>query len=195
MLLSKTLMPQGQSLSSLLSKPTNEQLRSYLKRQNLSFEVFDHLKPWAAVMTLTQARLLEMGMSENGVDSYFASKARKEGKITRFLETPEEQIEIISKIGEGEEDATISQTLQELEAMPSEVEDMMKAWKNGDVSKLEQELLTPLKKRNDAWMEVLSKMLSRKQSAFVLVGTLHLVGNDGLLKRFERLGYRIEALE
>lgn len=206
-LISKSLLPQGRTLSSMLNNDTNEKLKRYLLREKLNFAMFDRLQPWMAVMMLTQAQLGKMGMAEKGVDSYYTQMARNDGKKSHFLETPQEQIEIISKMGEGEEDVIINQTLDDLEKLSELINGMMLGWRNGDTFQLEHDLLSPMKssapqfyhrlvkKRNDEWMKMLMKMISEKQKGFVLVGALHLVGNDGLLKQFERRGYRVEPVE
>jgi uncharacterized protein len=207
MFMSKALLPPERSLSSILSKDTDLKLKKYLMQENLPPKAFEHFQPWATVTILTQTQLGKMGVSESGVDAHYADLARVDGKKSLFLESPDEQMELISHMCDGEEDIMISQTIDDLEKLPTLINDMLLAWKNGDNQKLEQDLLSPIKynlpkmyvdlvkNRNDKWMIALKKMMSKKQKGFVLVGVLHLVGDDGLLKQFERLGYRVEQVE
>ena len=81
---------------------------------------------------------------------------------------------------------------------------MKDAWRRGDNLKLKEVAITPLKndfpnvyqnlvvKRNDAWIEKIERMLETQEVELVLVGALHLVGDDGLLEKLAARGYRIQ---
>ena len=48
--------------------------------------------------------------------------------------------------------------------------------------------------RNNAWMPQIEALLTTEEVEFVLVGALHLVGDDGLLAQLSAKGYRVERL-
>jgi uncharacterized protein YbaP (TraB family) len=48
--------------------------------------------------------------------------------------------------------------------------------------------------RNQAWLPKLNKQMAGGKQYFVVVGALHLVGQDGLLAMFEKDGYKVEQL-
>lgn len=58
----------------------------------------------------------------------------------------------------------------------------------------EQEEEVILTDRNNHWMEQLPGMMA-KESCFVAVGAGHLIGETGLLTRFEQLGYTVEPVK
>ena len=85
---------------------------------------------------------------------------------------------------------------------------MREAWLHGDnsllasVSRLE-ELKTEdpltygalLTNRNTAWLPVIEQMFNSEEVELVLVGALHLAGEDGLLKLLSDRGYQVIQME
>ena len=51
-----------------------------------------------------------------------------------------------------------------------------------------------LVERNKNWMPKIEPLFARKGRAFVVVGSAHLVGPDGLLAMFKAKGYKTEQL-
>ncbi len=127
-------------------------------------------------------------------------------KLIAALEAPQEQIDFIRSMGEGEEDALIIHTLEELEDMPALMEAMKKTWREGDTRGFEAVALDPWKDqfpglyrsllldRNLDWIPDIETMLTTREIELVLVGALHLVGEDGLLAMLEQRGYRVEQM-
>ena len=86
------------------------------------------------------------------------------------------------------------------------MQEMKVAWRNGDPQALVDLAITPLIKdfpdiyqsllvqRNNNWLPQIEAMFSNQQTELILVGTLHLVGKDGLLQRLEAAGYKISQL-
>ena len=49
--------------------------------------------------------------------------------------------------------------------------------------------------RNDAWLPKIEAMLKTREVEFVLVGALHLAGDDGLLSQLATRGYKVRQYE
>ena len=58
-----------------------------------------------------------MGVTAEGVDKHFYEKAVTDKKSLEFFETAEQQIDMITNMGKGNEDAMIMHTLRDLEKM------------------------------------------------------------------------------
>ncbi len=83
---------------------------------------------------------------------------------------------------------------------------MKAAWREGDNDRLEEVALKPMEKdfpvmtdrfvedRNDAWLPKIEAMLRTEEVELVLVGALHLVGEEGLLEQLKGKGYTVENL-
>lgn len=206
MLAKKMLLPPEQTLSQFLTPKTYRKLSDYLASEGYSNALYEHMQPWALMMTLTQTTLGKVGIDQNGVDIFYAQRALKDHKPQKYLESVEEQLAIISEIGKGEEDVLVEQTLRDMRELNETMAWMVRDWREGKTKRLEDEMVNQimeespkmyrliLKDRNDAWMPKLRSMMDEGKIGFVLVGMMHLLGSDGLLERFWKMGYRIEPL-
>jgi uncharacterized protein YbaP (TraB family) len=204
MMAQKMMLPSNQSLSSKLTSKTYQTLKQYVESQGYSMRMFDRMQPWAVSLTVSQLKLSSIGVNQEGVDSYYLQRSMQDKLPQRFLESIEEQVNVLSEIGEEEEDAVILQTLKEMKGLPSMMSWMVNEWKEGKTVRLERELVNELKKdspkmyrivlkqRNNIWMPKLLSMLHEEKRGFVLVGAMHLLGEDGLLEQLQNLGYKIE---
>lgn len=207
MLAQKMLLPAGESLSNRISFKTYGLLKEYIDSQGYKIEIFDRLQPWAVMLTLTQLKLSQIGIDQNGVDSYYSERSLHDQLPQRYLESIEEQIGIITDIGEGEEDAVILQTLKDMKEFSSMMAWMVADWRVGKTERLERELVLEMKEespkmyrsvlveRNNAWMPKIITMLHEEKRGFILVGAMHLLGHEGLLEQFRRQGYRVEQVK
>ncbi|MEG0008366.1 MAG: TraB/GumN family protein [Aeromonas sp.] len=163
------------------------------------------LRPWFAAITLTQAALERTGYSgEYGVDQHFAKRASEGGKPIVGLETLLEQLGYLASVGDNQT-LMLSSTLDELPDLKSGFDKVMTAWQNGDqatlISLLREEMAPPklqswleqtlLAERNRNWV---AKWPSLPNESFIVVGALHLYGDQGLLALLEQQGWRITAL-
>lgn len=207
MMAQKMLLPPTQTLSNKLSPKIYQTLKNYVESQGYPMGVFERMQPWAVSLTLSQLKLSTIGVNQEGVDGYYLQCSIRDKRPQRFLESIEEQLHILSLIGEEEEDAVILQTIKEMRELPMMISWMVQEWREGKTERLEHELVdemrqespkmyrTVLKQRNDAWMPKLILMLHEKKRGFVLVGAMHLLGSDGLLEQFRKRGYKIELLK
>ena len=107
-------------------------------------------------------------------------------------------------MGRGKEDELIEYTLSDIENLSSLMINMKEAWRSGDVPELERLAIAPyieafpgildnmLNNRNNKWMSKIEEMLNTSEVEFILVGALHLVGEQGLLAQLNLRGYTIE---
>lgn len=207
MLAQKMILPPGQTLANKLTSSTYAELTSYLDSQHYNIRMFERLEPWAAVLTLTQLKFAQMGMDQSGVDMHYSRRALSDQLPQRSLETVEEQIDIITGIGAGEEDVMILQTLREMKQLDAMIPWMVEEWRQGKTARLERELVQEmknespkmyqliLKQRNDRWKTKLIAMMQEDKKGFVLIGAMHLLGEDGLLEQFRMLGYKVELFK
>jgi uncharacterized protein len=95
--------------------------------------------------------------------------------------------------------------LEDAQRMASELDDLLSAWRRGDAAKMGQllqegfdeypDLYRPLTvERNRKWVPQIEQLLDDKDDYLVVVGALHLVGNDSVIDLLERKGYKLEQL-
>ncbi|MNF91621.1 TraB family protein [compost metagenome] len=163
------------------------------------------LRPWFAAITLTQAALERTGYrGEFGVDQHFAKRASERGKPIVGFETLLEQLGYLASVGDNQT-LMLESTLDELPELKSGFDAVMTAWQSGDqatlINLLKEEMAPPklqawleqtlLAERNRNW---LAKWSTLPNESFIVVGALHLYGEQGLLALLEQQGWRITAL-
>jgi len=140
-----------------------------------------------------------------GVERQLVARALADGKPIGGLETIEEQLAVLDGLSLEDQATFLEQTLDELDAAPTEVRRMIDAWRRADTGALAHLLLDEYGKapalygalvtaRNQRWIPQIVALLARPDDTLVVVGALHLVGEDGLLELLERRGITPRAL-
>lgn len=207
---SQKMMSQGmyqdeRTLKTVLVDSIYEKLRQAFAQYNLPFEMMQKMKPALAVTTLSAMGMQKMGMSAQGVDMYYTQKARVDKKELQHLESVQDQINRITTMADGNENEFVNYSLRDMEGMEKEMTALIENWKTGAADKMMLEIESMqsdfpetykslLVERNNNWMPQILSYLENGTRAFVLVGSLHLHGPDGLLALLKNQGYQIEQL-
>ena len=198
---------QGKSLKTELKPSTYDELKKYLQKRNLTIETFELTKPSIMILTLLMYELRAIGVDTEGVDAHYYGKALKDKKPMLSLESVKHQLELMLDIGDKEPDEFILYSLKDFSNIAEVYRQLIDAWKKGDLEKLEILALEPLikesdwiyqellVKRNIKWMPKIEEMLRTNEKELVLVGALHLVGEDGLLQRLKNKGYSVRPYQ
>ena len=196
----------GRNLQQVLKEDTYLGVTEFFTNRGIPMAAIVNFKPGMVAMTMTVVELQRLGLVGVGVDAYYNEKSINDQKKLGQLESVEDQLEFISRMGEGREDEMLSYTITDIEAIPGIWKQMKDAWRNGDMSKLRDIGISPLKSdfpalyqsiivdRNNAWMPQIEAILKTREVEFVLVGALHLAGDDGLLAQLASRGYKIQQL-
>jgi len=205
-LMNKAVYADGRNLKTVLSASTFQKLETHLTSRGIPISTFIKLKPGIVAVTITIIELQRLGLMGTGVDEYFSLRALNDQKMVGQLETVDDQLELISSLGDGQENQIINHTLQETKKLPDLMQTMKIAWRQGDNATLENIILAPLKKdfpgvyhrvvikRNNAWLPKIETLLKTAEVEFILVGALHLIGADGVLAKLKDRGYNIQEL-
>lgn len=199
------VLPEGQSLSALLSPQGRKRLETAVADLGVSMAVLDRLEPWFAEVVLAGAQFQKAGASaSSGVEKTISGSAPASAQ-RRAFESPEEQIAIFDAAPLPEQIASLEQSLIELNDNPKAYEELVAHWMAGDLKALDEDALEPLRtaapglyarlvtQRNDRWLEALRTRLDGSGRTVVVVGVGHLVGKDGLPTRLRALGYSVEG--
>ena len=199
--------PDGQNLQQVLNKSTYRALEQFFTTRGIPMTNIVGFKPGMVATMMTMVELQRLGLVGIGVDAYFSTKSIGDQKKLGQLETVESQIAFIANMGVGQEDEMLLYSLADIEKLPTLMRSMKQAWRRGDVSKLKELGITPFKNdfpemhkallidRNNAWMPQIETMLNTRAVEFVLVGALHLAGEDGLLTQLSARGYKVRKLQ
>lgn len=207
LLMQHAMYSDGRSLSQVLSADTYQQLRQYAKTQGVDLAPLNQFKPDFVLLTLMQVALQKAGMAGEGVDMHFLKQAVADNKPMLFLETVEQQLGMLLNISAENEDAFVTQNLQQLSELEVELTKIIAAWRSGDTDTMAELAMaftdTPegklfydalLVQRNKNWLPQLEKMLATPEVELVLVGALHLAGEANVLQLLREQGYSITQL-
>ncbi|MFQ2223986.1 TraB/GumN family protein [Aeromonas enteropelogenes] len=202
---SLTQLNDGKSLKEYLPAELYQRTLMAGARYGLDEATLSPLRPWFAAITLTQAAMAKTGFdSQLGIDQHFAGLAAKEGKPVVGFETLLEQLGYLASVGDNQT-LMLASTLDELPMLENAFTAVMKAWQQGDeatlINLLKEEMAPPalqswmeqtlLAERNHNWLK---KWPSLPNESFIVVGALHLYGEQGLLAQLEQQGWRITPL-
>lgn len=205
-MMQKVMYTKGETLKNFLDVNTLETLKTHLKSRGIPLEPMLKFKPGFLTVTLTMIELQRLGLVGTGVDQFYSLKALNEKRTILHLETVNEQLEFISSMGEGNENSFILYSLADLKNLPELFASMKNAWRNGENEQLQAVALAPLKdkfpkvynsllvQRNNCWMPKIKTMLKTKEVEYILVGALHLVGEEGILQQLKDAGYTVTNL-
>lgn len=206
LMLSKMTYSDGRTLKQVLNKKTYQALEAFFEDRNMSMAAVQQFKPGMASMMMTMLELQRLGLAGVGVDQFYTNKARVDKKALGQLESVEQQLDFLAGMGEGQESELIDYTLRDLKKLTEFFNALKQAWRKGDVKSLETLGITELKQqfpqvynsllvqRNNAWIPQIESMLKTKEVEFVLVGALHLVGDDGVIEQLIDRGYSVEIM-
>ena len=195
--------PADKSLEANVSKETWESVKTWATKHGLKDSSLNRFRPWFVALMITSTEYAALGAkSDQGVDSFFEERAKKDGKPAEGLETVEFQLQLFASLSEKQQRELLEQTLGEISSVKEEFEKMIKAWKYGQLDELKEMLFREAEKypdlmnlfltaRNLSWMDRLEQMLKRGEKVMVLVGTGHFTSDTGLIELFRKRGYRV----
>lgn len=197
-------LPTGQILADHLSAEAYAELIRYAARNGMDTGRLQRFTPQMVALIITIEELKKYGLTAEGVDTFIGDKAKKDRKIVTKLESTDDQIHYISTMGAGNESNLILQTLADMKDLPEELNAMSNAWRAGDDEALFETGIKPmledypkiyqslLVERNNNWMDKIEKLIAHPEEKFILVGALHLIGQDGLLQQLKNRGYQVQ---
>ena len=198
------MLPEGQSLSEVLGTELYGELAAHAKSLGMEPELMDRFQPWFAALALEQTALGKSGFEAGaGVDEQFAQRAQADGKPIIALETVDEQLGFFAHLSMEQQRQYLRATLKDLDTEASDAAVRVAAWQRGDSAELERlmrkesadnpELFRMLTtERNRRWLSRITELLHDDQDYLVIVGALHLVGDDGLVALLRNQGFKIQ---
>jgi uncharacterized protein YbaP (TraB family) len=196
----------GRTLKSVLNEATYQALAQECSMANMPIEMIQGMKPNMAVMILTLQKLMQAGVSQEGVDTHYAEMAKQDSKPIRALETAQFQLNLITTLGEGIENEFVNYSLRDLDKISELFDEIITSWRSGDLTAINRLFIedmaaypdiynTMLKERNKRWLPQIESMLSSAPSELVLVGVAHMAGKDGLIQMLVQQGYTVTQLD
>jgi hypothetical protein len=199
----------GNNLSGVLSSEVREKLEAMLSRSGLPIAAFEQFEPWFINLSLLMGAAQPMGFSSaHGLDQHFMLRAQESGKPSVGLETLDQQLQVLDGVPMKEQVASLKEFVDSPADVAAQLNDLHAAWRSGDVARLDALVVEEMKdktpesyrmmnvERNDAWLPQIRAMLDEPgtDDVLVVVGALHLLGEDGVVEKLGGGDYAIERI-
>jgi uncharacterized protein YbaP (TraB family) len=196
-------LPNGQILIDQLSPKAYAGLIRYAAKNDIDTGPLQHFRPQMIALIINLKELKKFGLTAEGVDHFIGDKALADEKTITELESTDEQIHYIATMGEGNESALILQTLDDIKDFSNDLTIMKDAWRSGNNKVLLETGIKPMMEsyptvyqsllvdRNNNWLPKIERLIEQPEEKFILVGALHLIGEDGLLQQLKKRGYQV----
>ena len=218
-LMQSQMLPEGATLSSLLTSEQLERLNKLLLEEmgsNLNDEAFaaqiDKMTPAALSTTLSLSSYMKKVESFNPmelIDNYFQMLALQNGKAVKGFETVDFQMGVlfgaplekqvndlmcmVDHFKDTEEMVDLITTAYFSQDLTL-IEEAMEQESKIDCGTTEEDEDILINNRNRNWVELMPDMMAEQPTLFV-VGAGHLCGEKGVLKLLEKAGYTIEGMK
>ena len=205
-LLTKGMLPAGQTLDTVLTPATKALLDKHLGTFGPMGEVAKRFKPWMAALTIESLAWVNAGFDPNlGLDKHFYDRAVADGKTVQGFETMAFQVSLFDDMPMDQQDRLLASMLKDIDTEQANMTKLIAAWRDGDAPTVERLVLADMKDdpgvykrmlvdRNRSWIPKIEQLLARNGRSLVIVGAAHLVGPDGLLAMLKAKGYTLEQL-
>lgn len=204
--------PDGGRVQDHLDQSTVDQLVPALARAGMSLQSVQHFKPWLIANLLVGVELDAQGYKRGQAVEYaLLAAAQKQDKAVRELESAEYQLGLFDTLDARQQEQYLLETLGDLASgtalkkslalidawNAADAQGIQAAWRtattgNSIAADFMQRVL--LGKRNPEMVSSIVRILEQDQAAFVGVGLLHLVGENGLPQLLKQRGYQVEQL-
>lgn len=201
-MMSEFQLPAGVSTQSMLTPKNWKALLKSGRKVGFPVELYSDKHPVFHGLTLFRMHAERLGIVA-GVDGHFFNKARIDGKLTAHLESVEAQMNGLGSLMSVDPNEIIVSTLDDVASLKTLLATLIGQWQRGDTKALTTDLLKPMREkspevyqslmvdRNNNWLPQIVDMLETPEQEFILVGSAHLIGKHGLLKRLNEAGYRV----
>ena len=196
----------GKTLQQKVSQETFQSATVWANDLGIDIKVLNPLKPWLAGLTLTVMTLQKLGYNpESGIDRQLARRAKLANKPVSGLETHESQFDVFDRLTPALQEMMLRQSLKEVEQIGGMVDDMVRAWRDGDIVAAEKLFLGSMKEfpeireklldeRNRNWLPQIEKFIASGEATLVVVGAAHMVGKNGIIELLKARGYKLEQM-
>ena len=197
------LLTDGRTLEGVVGSSDYQKMVNVLEEMDMAPLGFNVMKPWLAATALSVQISAASGyLPEYGVETILTKKAKEKRIKVKGLEKASFQIGIFSGMTEETQKAFFHAAVESVDSFDENFEILKNAWLAGDTETLARNLSADfeaypeaaealLYSRNRDWAEKVGKLMRKKGTFVVAVGTGHLVGKENLIELLEDKGYEV----
>lgn len=197
------LIRGDRKLADLMGPGPYGRAETFANEVNIPLGMLSSAEPWLAAITVEQLMLQRIGFDpEYGIEHYLAGKAEADGKEVIGLETIREQLQFLDNMSLEAQRSLLLQSLEESAEIETIMDELVHAWRYGDLAFLETRMLDEMREypelyeaivadRNRRWVKRIDALAKEADDYLVVVGALHLIGEDGLPTLLAARGYEL----
>ena len=213
----KLLYPDTSTIKDHLTEETYNKLVNFLKEKNLYTTLYDIYQPFFFESLVSNALIEDAKLdATEGIDYYFLTKAKKDNKKILEVESMAFQIDLALSFKDELYDLMLSELFDDYDKEVESLKILFEAWKKGNIDDLlkyadddidmkdnytneQKELVNDynqkmVKERNIGMTNKLIEYFNNNQDVFYMVGTLHLIGDDGIANLLTKEGFTVKQI-
>lgn len=197
----------GRTLRGVLSDDTEAKLLALLGSE-AAIAASDPFEPWFVGMNLALMAMVNAGLDPSkGLDQHFMQRAGRDGKPATGLETVVEQIGALDRVPMEEQEVFLGEALVPVAEMRTDIGKIHALWRAGDDAGIEamvnedmQEKMPRMyellnRDRNQGWLPKVEALLASDDDHLIIVGAMHLIGEEGLVAQLGKRGVTVERVK
>lgn len=192
----------GTTLSDVIDDDIFNETVTHLSGIGLQEPLLDQFQPWFVSMLLSEVALEKTEFTgDDGIDIHFIDRANDKDLPIISLESFESQMDSISSAPEDEQIERLENTLDSFDIYGEELTQMIRIWRSGNTDTFAQlrEMDNDVEQfamdeRDLAMTEKIEEFLTKDDgdTYFIVVGALHLAGENSIVDLLEDRGYSVE---
>ena len=195
------IYPPGDSIDLHLDRETLGLLQQRLKTSGAPFTTLRSYRPWFVAVILVLDEMQRVGYHPQlGIDTYFAERAKDRKRVVG-LETIDEQVALFSGMSDTLQEGMLKDALTKLDALGELMAKAQSQWRTGNAKAIDELMVAPMRKdfpdgfqrlfvdRNRKMATAIEGYLKTTGEYFVVVGSGHLIGPEGILDLLQTKGY------
>lgn len=182
----------GRTLAELMGDGPYAEALDIAGKIGIPLPAFATSEPWLAAITVEQLVLTRIGFDSSlGLESHLVSRASGDRKNILGLEEFAQQLSYLDSLSMESQRSLLLETLREAQDLGAMMDGLVAAWRTGDLQYLESHMLEDMQTypeiyealvvaRNRDWTAQIADLLDDSEDYLIVVGALHLVGEDSV---------------
>jgi len=200
------LIQDDRTLADLMGPDLYAEAEALALAAEIPLKLLSRAEPWYAAMNVELMLLMRIGFNPAyGIETHLMEMAKADQKEILGFETMRQQLDFLDGLSPGAQRELFMQALSEGEAMRELMDSMIEAWRHGDMEFMEDNLLSDMQDypelnqtivvdRNLDWTSQIEDLMDDEIDYLVIVGTLHLVGDEGVPELLTGRGHSVTQL-
>jgi len=200
------LIENGGTLTDLLGPQVYAEAVALAATAEIPLNLLDRAEPWYAAMNIEMMLLMRMGFNPAfGIESHMMERAVNDKKEIRGFETMRQQLGFLDGLSQEAQQEMFLQALAEGPEMRELMDSLIDAWRIGDTEFLEESMLREMQdypelnqtiviNRNIDWTAQIEELMDDEDDYLIIVGALHLIGEEGVPKLLLSRGHKVSQL-